>query len=108
MNRRQFATQAVLAVPLALLCSPAQAAKGATVLVAGASGRTGRLVVNELVKRGYRVRALVRSADKARGLFDPSVEITVGDVRDIDSLRPAMRGARYVISTVGAGGGPQS
>ncbi|MBN2108318.1 MAG: NmrA family NAD(P)-binding protein, partial [Deltaproteobacteria bacterium] len=30
-----------------------------TVVVAGATGRAGRLVVQELLKRGYRVRALM-------------------------------------------------
>ena len=33
------------------------------ILVAGATGRTGRVLVTELLKAGYSVRALVRSDD---------------------------------------------
>ena len=38
-----------------------------TVLVAGATGYMGRYLVRELHQRGYRVRALVRSRDRAEG-----------------------------------------
>lgn len=92
---------------LAIGVPPPAFAKGETVLVVGAGGRTGKLVVERLVARGYQVRALVRSADKAQGQFPAGVQIVVGDVRNIDTLRPALKSARYVISTVGAGGGPQ-
>jgi uncharacterized protein YbjT (DUF2867 family) len=38
------------------------------VLVVGATGSVGRLVVDEALRQGYRVRALVPSRDRARGL----------------------------------------
>jgi uncharacterized protein YbjT (DUF2867 family) len=56
------------------------------VMVAGASGETGRRVVAALVERGHHVRALVRRPAR----FDPRVEVVTGDVRDRASLdRPA-------------------
>ena len=39
-----------------------------TVLVVGATGSIGRLVVEEAIRQGYRTRALVRDRDKARTL----------------------------------------
>jgi len=74
------------------------------VLVAGATGRTGRLVVEKLLGQGYTVRAFVRNAEKAKRLFADSVEIAVGDVKDTDSITAAMQDVRWVISTIGAGG----
>jgi uncharacterized protein YbjT (DUF2867 family) len=40
----------------------------ATVLVVGATGSIGRLVVEEALRQGHAVRALVRSEAKARQL----------------------------------------
>ena len=39
-----------------------------TVLVVGATGSIGRLVVDEAIRQGHAVRALVRDPDKARQL----------------------------------------
>lgn len=109
-RRAIFRTMALAAAAgAALLAAPWAAAKGGDlVVVAGATGRTGKEVVAELVKRDYRVRALVRDAAKAQGTFPAGVEVVVGDVRDEDSLRKAFKGARYVISAVGASGGPNA
>jgi len=58
-----------------------------TILVTGATGRVGRLVVQQLLQRGADVRVLVRDPSKAD--FPGSVEIVQGDLLDIDSLRAA-------------------
>ncbi|MGE0583396.1 MAG: SDR family oxidoreductase [Steroidobacteraceae bacterium] len=73
------------------------------VLVVGATGRTGVHVVEQLVTRGRRVRAFVRSADKARATLPAGVEIAVGDVRDPATIAPAMRGVTHVVSAIGGG-----
>lgn len=62
-----------------------------TILVTGATGRVGRQVVQQLVKRGADVRVLVRDTSKAS--FPASVEVVQGDLLDIDSLRAAFTGA---------------
>jgi uncharacterized protein YbjT (DUF2867 family) len=76
-----------------------------SVLVAGASGQTGKLVVEQLVAEGYAVRALVREPGKVAGLFPASAQLMAGDVKDPASLQRAMAGMTYVISAIGAKSG---
>lgn len=61
-----------------------------TILVTGATGNVGGQVVEQLVKRGADVRALVRDPSKAN--FPAGVEIVQGDLLDVDSLRKAFAG----------------
>ncbi len=73
-------------------------------LVAGATGRTGRLIVKQLLAEGYTVKAYVRNVEKARKLFGDTVDIAVGDIRDQQKVNQAMKGVRWVFSAIGAGG----
>ena len=61
-----------------------------TILVTGASGTIGRQVVEQLVQRGAKVRALVR--DPAKADFPEGVSVVKGDLMDPDSLRGAFAG----------------
>lgn len=61
-----------------------------TVLVTGANGTVGRQVVEQLVKRGADVRALVR--DPAKANFPAGVGVVQGDLLDPDSVRAAVQG----------------
>jgi uncharacterized protein YbjT (DUF2867 family) len=61
-----------------------------TILVTGATGRVGKQVVEQLVRRGASVRVLVR--DASRSTFPASVEVVQGEMLDIDSLRRAFNG----------------
>jgi uncharacterized protein YbjT (DUF2867 family) len=61
-----------------------------TILVTGATGQVGRQVIEQLVKRGASVRALVR--DPAKAAFPASVSVVQGDLLDPDSLRRAYEG----------------
>lgn len=63
-----------------------------TILVTGATGRVGRHVVDQLVKRGAAVRVLTRDAAKAK--VPAGVEVAKGDLLDINSLRAAFAGVR--------------
>lgn len=83
-----------------LFCLPSFAAD-APVLVAGATGETGRLVVAALLRDGFRVRAMTRDPDKAAA-FDAGAEAVVADVTDPATLVDAVRGIDVVISTIGA------
>lgn len=62
-----------------------------TIIVTGATGTIGRQVVEQLVKRGADVRALVRDPSKAN--FPTGVDVVQGDLLDVDSLRSAFSGA---------------
>jgi len=61
-----------------------------TILVTGATGTVGRQVVDQLVKRGADVRALVR--DPAKANVPAGVNAVKGDLLDVDSLRSAFSG----------------
>jgi uncharacterized protein YbjT (DUF2867 family) len=61
-----------------------------TILITGATGTVGRQVVDQLVKRGAAVRALVR--DPAKASFPATVEIMHGDLLDVAALRGALHG----------------
>ena len=65
-----------------------------TILVTGATGRIGRMVVDELVRAGARVRALTRKP--ALASLPASVEITAGDFTAPASLDAALEGAGAV------------
>ena len=73
-------------------------------LVLGASGATGRLVVDQALAAGHTVRALVRSADKLT-VAHPSLEVVTGQATDPGDVAQAMTGVEGVISTLGAAKG---
>jgi putative NADH-flavin reductase len=74
--------------------------QGATkILVLGATGATGRLIVNQAVARGYDVTVLVRSAGKASDIT--GAKLIVGDARDETALREALEGRDAVVSALG-------
>src|SRR5690349_7997218 len=60
------------------------------ILVTGATGTVGRHVVEQLVKRGADVRALVR--DPAKANFPAGVNAVKGDLLDVEPLRSAFSG----------------
>jgi dihydroflavonol-4-reductase len=65
-------------------------------LITGASGLVGSAVARKLVAAGHRMRALVRSTSPRAHLDGLDLEFAVGDIRDAESVRRAMAGARYV------------
>jgi uncharacterized protein YbjT (DUF2867 family) len=67
------------------------------VLVVGATGRTGRLVVGRLIELGVPVRALVRDAAKGREVLPSEVPQFVGDVRRSETLTEPIAGVGAVI-----------
>jgi len=72
------------------------------VVVAGATGRTGKLIVEELINRNFQVRAMVRSASRASWLSQERVKEVEGDLTSVSSLEKVMEGAHYVISAIGS------
>jgi len=74
------------------------------ILVLGATGGTGRLIVAEALARGFEVTALARSPEKARGL--DGARVVIGDARDESALRQALAGREAVVSALGTGVSP--
>ena len=66
------------------------------ILVTGATGNVGSLLIPNLINLGADVRALVRDESKAQGLKDAGVEVVVGDLEKPDTLDAAFRGVRKV------------
>lgn len=87
-----------------------------TVVVTGAGGFIGSALVEHLVTSGARVRAMLRYTSRAdRGClaFVPEpvmrdLEITFGDVRDVDAMREVCRGADVIFHLAALIGIPYS
>jgi uncharacterized protein YbjT (DUF2867 family) len=69
------------------------------ILVLGATGGAGRLIVGEAVAKNHAVVALVRSKTNAAGLA--GAELIEGDARDEAALTRAITGCDAVISSLG-------
>jgi uncharacterized protein YbjT (DUF2867 family) len=78
-------------------------------LVTGASGYVGGFLIEELLRRGRKVRALAR--DPARSPQPPAVDVRSGDALSARGLREALDGCRtayYLIHSMGRGSGPDA
>lgn len=92
-------------VVLASLSSSQAFAEGkGVVVVAGATGRSGRLIVSHLRAEGYEVRAMVRSLEKGRQMFGEDVAMVRADVTEPSTLPPLLAGADFVVSAIGVSG----
>jgi uncharacterized protein YbjT (DUF2867 family) len=78
------------------------------VLVAGATGGVGQLVVGKLLEKGFRVRVLTRNTAKATEMFDQKVEIAVGDIRELSTLPAVMPNVTHIICCTGTTAFPSS
>jgi dTDP-L-rhamnose 4-epimerase len=73
------------------------------VLITGGAGFLGSHLADELLDNGYHVRALDSLASQVHGehaprpdYLDPEVELIVGDMRDPDAVRQALKGVDAV------------
>lgn len=69
-------------------------------LVTGATGNQGGAVARELLKRGFRVRALTRDPQKpkAQALAKQGAEVVQGDLDDLASVERSLEGVYGVFS----------
>ena len=67
------------------------------ILVTGATGKVGSRLAPRLVQRGHRVRALVRSPERAAPLREAGIELVEGDLLDVDTLAAAVRGVDAIV-----------
>ena len=78
------------------------------VLVIGATQGTGYLIVNLLLRDGYRVRALARNEAKAKEKLSSPVEVVVGDITKLNTLPTAMKDVDHIMFTAGVTQRPAS
>jgi putative NADH-flavin reductase len=70
------------------------------IIVFGATGGTGKLLVSQALSKGHSVTAFVRNPE---GLTqDPHLRVIQGDVLDFGAVVNAVRGHRAVLSALGA------
>ncbi|ELT97849.1 hypothetical protein CAPTEDRAFT_197437 [Capitella teleta] len=74
------------------------------VAVIGATGATGRQVVQQSLTRKWSVTAIVRNQDSFKDIVDENLKVIVGDVYDTTSLRGAFQGCDAVLSCLGPRG----
>lgn len=72
-----------------------------TVVVAGATGYLGQYLVSEYRRRGWRVRAIVRDAAKARASGLLAQELVEAEATRRDTLRGSLDGVDLVVSSLG-------
>jgi nucleoside-diphosphate-sugar epimerase len=69
-----------------------------TLFITGATGLVGSHAVEEALKRGFHVKALVRGSSDTRWLDSWGVEKVLGDLEDPDALRQGVEGADWVFN----------
>ena len=72
-----------------------------SVLVTGATGQIGAALAHALLRRGDRVRCLVRNSERARTILDADIELAAGDLGDAAALTAALRGVEAVCHLAG-------
>jgi uncharacterized protein YbjT (DUF2867 family) len=72
-------------------------------VVLGATGRTGRLVVEQALAAGHTVTALVRSPEKLT-TGHSNLRVVTGEATEASAVSSALEGADAVISTLGGKG----
>jgi uncharacterized protein YbjT (DUF2867 family) len=72
------------------------------VFVPGATGQTGRRIVQELITRNIPVRALVRDLERGKAILPSEAELVVGDVLKPESLERAITDCTVLICATGA------
>lgn len=74
-------------------------------MVTGATGYLGSVLVAVLADEGRDVRAVVRDEELARRILPAGVEIVVGDIADADAMTAAARGCTGVLHLAATVGG---
>lgn len=70
------------------------------VVIFGASGKTGTLVIEEALSSGYDVIAYVRTKESIKSVH-PNLKVAVGQLNEKDKLKSAIIGSDACISTLG-------
>jgi uncharacterized protein YbjT (DUF2867 family) len=65
-------------------------------IILGATGQIGSMLVDNLLKKGQPVRAVIRNSLKAQELKNKGVEVSIADYFDVKALKKAFRGGDSV------------
>lgn len=67
-------------------------------IIMGASGRVGSQIVQELLKHGESVKAVIHDDKKAAKLTDQGAGVAIADAYDLSSLRKAFDGGETLFA----------
>jgi hypothetical protein len=93
-------------VAFSLAVSTFTPAHAATIVVYGATGKIGSLIVDEALSRGHKVIGVSRTPEKVP-TTKPNFSIVAGDASNLDSMLSVIKGADAVILSV-RGSGPNN
>jgi len=70
------------------------------ILLTGLTGKTGGETARQLLRKGAKLRAIVRNEAKAADLKAAGVELVVGDVSDAETVKRALQGTEKAFLTL--------
>lgn len=65
-------------------------------IILGATGQVGSMLVDNLLKKGQPVRAVIRNSLKAQELINKGAEVKIADYFDVEALKKAFQGGHAV------------
>ncbi len=71
------------------------------VLITGATGHIGNVLVKELLRKKEKIRVFIPEGEDTRPIEGLDVEIVRGDIRDFDAVKEAVKGVDYVYHLAG-------
>lgn len=72
------------------------------IFVAGATGKTGKHIVKQLIDRDFAVTALVRDLERGRTILPDNTELIVGDILKPATFESALADCNVLICATGA------
>ena len=70
------------------------------VAVLGGGGRTGKFLVNQLLKQGFSIKLLLRNPESFT-IQSSQIEIIQGDALDLNSIKLLLKDCQAILSTIG-------
>ncbi|SFD23607.1 Putative NADH-flavin reductase [Chitinophaga sp. CF118] len=70
-------------------------------IIFGATGGTGRHLIEQALKQGHEVTAFIRDAAKLQ-VQHPNLRVSLGDVMNYSTVEPAVKGHDAVLSALGS------
>lgn len=70
------------------------------IAILGANGKSGKILVNEALEKGYQVKILTRNSTNTEKINE-NIETIIGDARNFSTIQDLLQGCSAVINAVG-------
>ncbi len=74
---------------------------GKTIFITGATGCVGNVLLRTLLKEGWTIKTLARTANEAAALNKAGAQAVMGDITNAASMRQAIQGSNFVFHLSG-------